>query len=130
MHGYKWLIVSGIAGFLAVALGAFGAHGLKSTLLPEMLETYQTGVLYHLVHAVVMTALSLVYRREFRWALSFFVMGIVLFSFSLYAYAVTEVRFLVFVTPIGGMSFLLGWFSLVVAGIGLIREKRNNPTKS
>lgn len=113
----KWLIISGISGFLAVALGAFGAHGLKSQLTPEMLEIYKTGVLYHLIHSVVLLAISLSNSQKFNKSAIFFSIGILLFSFSLYLYSVTAVTFFAFITPFGGVSFLIGWALLVYEGL-------------
>ena len=113
----KWLIISGISGFLAVALGAFGAHGLKSQLTPEIFEIFKTGVLYHLIHSVVLLALGLSGLEKFNKSAIFISIGILLFSFSLYLYSVTEVKFFAFITPFGGVSFLVGWAMLVYAGV-------------
>ena len=109
----SWLIISGLCGFTGVALGAFGAHGLKETISPEMLETYKTGVFYQLIHSVVLLALSLLGNKALYKSCYFFLIGIVLFSFSLYIYAVTGIKFLAMITPFGGVSFLIGW-SLVI----------------
>lgn len=111
-------IISGIVGFLAVALGAFGAHGLEGSINKEMMETYETGVLYHLVHAVVLFAIPLAGRTDdFCIAFRFFTAGIVLFSFSLYLLAITGATWLGFITPFGGVSFLIGWFLVIRYGI-------------
>lgn len=109
-----WTAISGIFGFLGVALGAFGAHGLKDILSIEMLEVYQTGVLYHLIHTAVLLAISTHDEEKLRNASIFFLIGIILFSFSLYIYAVSGIHALVFITPVGGLCFLIGWI-LVVA---------------
>jgi len=95
-----WIIVSAISGFSAVAIGAFGAHGLKEKLTAEMLEVYKTGVLYHLIHSVVLLSLALT--------------GIILFSFSLYIYSTSGIRFFAMITPFGGVSFLIGWIMIIV----------------
>jgi uncharacterized membrane protein YgdD (TMEM256/DUF423 family) len=113
----KWVIISGISGFLAVGLGAFGAHGLKSQLTPEMLEIYKTGVLYHLIHSVVLLALGLSGLEKFNKPAIFISIGILLFSFSLYLYSVTAVTFFAFITPFGGVSFLIGWALVVYEGV-------------
>ncbi|GAB4289276.1 MAG: DUF423 domain-containing protein [Ignavibacteriaceae bacterium] len=113
----KWIVASAISGFLAVALGAFGAHGLKDTLSSGMFETYKTGVLYHLVHSVVLLMLALSGKSKFSSASIFFITGIILFSFSLYLYAVTEVRFFAVITPFGGVSFLTGWVMIIVVAL-------------
>jgi uncharacterized membrane protein YgdD (TMEM256/DUF423 family) len=106
------LKIAGALGFLGVALGAFGAHLLRSRLSPEMLAVWQTGVLYHLLHAVALFALALFGRKsglDVRWGVLFFTAGIALFSGSLYALSLSGLRALGAVTPLGGISFLLGW---------------------
>jgi uncharacterized membrane protein YgdD (TMEM256/DUF423 family) len=113
----KWVIIGGISGFLAVALGAFGAHGLKSQLTPEMLEIYKTGVFYHLVHSVVVLVLGLSAQEKFSKSAIFFSIGILLFSFSLYLYSVTAVTLFAYITPFGGVSLLIGWALVVYAGL-------------
>jgi uncharacterized membrane protein YgdD (TMEM256/DUF423 family) len=112
-----WIIASGISGFLAVALGAFGAHGLKNVLSPEMLDIYKTGVTYHLIHSVVLLAISLKNDKRFNISLLFFMTGIILFSFSLYLVAVTGNTIFAFITPFGGISFLIGWFFIIIRGL-------------
>jgi uncharacterized membrane protein YgdD (TMEM256/DUF423 family) len=106
------IISASVLGFLGVALGAFGAHGLKSIVTPELLETYKTGVFYHLVHAAVLLAISL---SGYQFNKSFYsiLAGVVLFSFSLYIYAISEIKFLVFITPLGGITMLIGWLLLI-----------------
>lgn len=108
-----WIIIAGIMGFLAVALGAFGAHGLESRLSPKMMDTYRTGVLYHLIHSVVILAVALLGNFKFFPSAWFFLAGIILFSFSLYAYSITGIKFLAMITPIGGVSFLVGWAMII-----------------
>lgn len=113
--------VSGsISACIGVAAGAFGAHALKSVVPPELLAVYETGVRYQLLHAVALLAVGLAaeIRPEGRWALPtwLFVAGTVLFSGSLYILALTGIRWLGAVTPLGGLCFLGGW--LAVAAIG------------
>lgn len=105
--------ISAVFGFLGVALGAFGAHGLSDALNEKMLETYNTGVLYHLIHSVVLLALALS-NYKFVKSFLFIALGILLFSFSLYIYSVTGITFFAMVTPIGGVSFLIGWIFIIV----------------
>lgn len=112
----NWLIIAGISGFSGVALGAFGAHGFRDTLTPEMLEIYKTGVLYQLIHSVILLALSLTAANKLEFSKWFFLAGIILFSFSLYLFAVTGITFFALITPFGGVSFLIGWLSLVWTG--------------
>jgi uncharacterized membrane protein YgdD (TMEM256/DUF423 family) len=110
--------VSAICGFLAVALGAFGAHGLTPILTRHgTAEIWETAVFYHFIHAVMMFLLA--QRQSWQrgpWLC--FLAGIAIFSGSLYFLAVTNVRWLGAVTPFGGVSFLAGWLWLAVAGVG------------
>jgi uncharacterized membrane protein YgdD (TMEM256/DUF423 family) len=101
--------------FLAVALGAFGAHSLKQT--PEahqMLDVWNKAVLYHFVHAVALLVLAL-YGAANRSAWWLLLAGILIFSGSLYVMALTNLRWLGAITPIGGLCFLAGWAWLAVA---------------
>lgn len=110
-----------IAGFLAVALGAFGAHALKSRLSADMLNVFEVGVRYHLYHALALLAAA--------WACSrwpgqltsasgwLFLMGIIVFSGSLYLLSITGLRWLGAITPIGGLTLLSGWVCLLLAVI-------------
>ncbi len=103
--------------FLAVVLGAFGAHTLRSTLeLRGTLQTWQTAVLYHFIHAVALLVLAL-YGASNRGAWWLLFAGILLFSGSLYAIALTNMRWLGPVTPLGGLCFLAGWAWLIVAPV-------------
>lgn len=103
-------------GALGVAAGAFGAHGLRGRLTPEMLAVFETGVRYQLIHALALLAVA---WAGTRWASSaitaagwLFVAGIVLFSGSLYALCLTGIRWLGAVTPFGGAVFIAGWLAL------------------
>ena len=101
--------------FVAVALGAFGAHALKASLEAKgMLDAWNKAVLYHFLHAVVLVALAL-HGSSHRAAYYLFATGIVLFSGSLYAMALSNVRALGAITPLGGFCFLAGWAWLVIA---------------
>jgi uncharacterized membrane protein YgdD (TMEM256/DUF423 family) len=111
-----------IGGFLGVALGAFGAHALRDRISPDLLAVYQTGVQYHLVHALALLFVGLLAEhlpgaasRMARVSGTLFAIGILLFSGSLYALALTGVRKLGIITPFGGVCFLTGWALLVVA---------------
>ncbi|TNJ66725.1 DUF423 domain-containing protein [Paenibacillus hemerocallicola] len=107
---------------LAVALGAFGAHGLKDKIDASMLSAYETGVQYHIAHALGLILIGLLADKlgESKWisrAGAFIVAGIVLFSGSLYIMAVTGIGKLGIITPFGGVAFLIGWACLAaVAG--------------
>lgn len=106
--------LAAFTGFLAVALGAFGAHGLKETLNANgTLAVWQTGALYHLVHAIVLLVLahrSVVARLPF----ALFAIGILIFSGSLYALALTNLKWLGAITPLGGLCLLGGWLALAI----------------
>jgi len=106
---------------LGVLLGAFGAHGLRGRLTPDMLAVFETGVRYHLIHGLALIAVA--------WGVSrwptiimtaagwFFVAGILLFSGSLYALSITGVRWWGAVTPIGGVCFTVGWLALALGAM-------------
>lgn len=115
-----WIIISAVSGFTAVALGAFGAHGLRAKLSSEMLEVYKTGVLYHFIHTIVLLILSINNFIRGKTASIFFLAGIILFSFSLYLYSTSGIQFFAMITPVGGVCFLLGWFWMIVE---VIRRK-------
>ncbi len=106
-----------LLGFLAVALGAFAAHGLKNVLSEQALENFQTGVRYQMYHALAILVLGLratrASRRVFRRSTWCFAAGILLFSGSLYGHSVTGAHALVYLTPVGGLLFLAGWLMLV-----------------
>ncbi len=113
MNSQNTLFAACIAGFFGVALGAFGAHGLKDALPPALLTVYQTGVHYHLIHALVLFGIGIwQYQRPTPWlnrASILMLMGICLFSGSLYLMAITGIRQLGMVTPLGGVAWLIGW---------------------
>jgi len=115
-----FLLVSAFLGALGVLLGAFGAHALRQRLTPELLRAFETGVLYHFLHALALglVALALTTKRFPTGALTFsgwlFIAGVVLFSGSLYALALSGVKGLGAITPIGGICFVAGWVSLAV----------------
>ena len=114
-----WVIISAVSGFTAVAIGAFGAHGLREKLSAEMLEVYKTGVLYQLIHSVVLLALSLNTLIKAQLPSIFILLGIILFSLSLYIYSTSGIRFFAMITPIGGVCFLIGWLLIIYEAIKL-----------
>jgi uncharacterized membrane protein YgdD (TMEM256/DUF423 family) len=117
-----WIIIGGIAGFLGVALGAFGAHVLEPKLSPEMIDIYNKGILYHLIHSVVILSIALTGKDRFYKCALFFTIGIVLFSFSLYLYSTTQIITFALITPLGGISFLIGWLLILIEGFRLNKE--------
>jgi len=100
---------------LGVALGAFGAHSLKTTLVAHgTLDAWDKAVLYHLVHAIALVALAL-HGASNRGAFYLLLAGITVFSGSLYLLAITNARWLGAITPIGGLCFLAGWTWLIIS---------------
>ena len=114
-------VLGAVFGFLGVAAGAFGAHALRGRLSPEFLQVFETGARYQLIHALALVLVALVAeRRPGRLAAAagwLFTAGIVLFSGSLYALALTGTRAWGAVTPLGGLCFLAGW-ALLAAVLG------------
>ena len=119
----NFLLIGSILAFLAVGLGAFGAHGLRTRISPDMQTVFETGVRYHMYHSLAILVVALVLGRMGGWLISlagwFFTAGIVLFSGSLYLLAITGVTTLGAITPIGGLAFLAGWACLALAAAGL-----------
>ena len=112
------LTVAAVSGLLAVALGAFGAHGLKAIISPEMLEVYKTGVQYQFYHTFALLAVGILMNfnqsKALTWSAYLFITGIVLFSGSLYVLAITDVKALGMITPFGGITWIAAWFLLIV----------------
>lgn len=109
-------VIAAVSGFLGVALGAFGAHALRARLEPDLLAIFETGVRYQLYHVVGLLAaawaIHLGGQGAARAAGWLFVIGTVIFSGSLYALALSGVRWLGAITPVGGVAFLAGWLFL------------------
>jgi uncharacterized membrane protein YgdD (TMEM256/DUF423 family) len=118
-----FLLLGAIFGFLGVGLGAFGAHGLRGRLSPEMLAVFETGVRYQMYHALALILTAIAMARFSGWLVPTagwcFVAGILLFSGSLYALALSGVTVLGAITPLGGLAFLAGWAFLAVAASAL-----------
>ena len=115
------MLIGAVAAFIGVGFGAFGAHGLRGRISPEMLAVFETGVRYQMYHAfaILITAVALsrfdgALLRAAGWL---FTAGIVLFSGSLYALALTGVAMLGAITPLGGLAFLAGWALMMVTAI-------------
>jgi uncharacterized membrane protein YgdD (TMEM256/DUF423 family) len=117
---YKpFLLAAAVLGFLGVAIGAFGAHGLRNRLTPEMLAIFEIGVRYQMYHALALLAVAVGIGsvgpvRLLQIAGYAFVIGIVIFSGSLYALALTGTTTFGAITPIGGLAVLVGWGCLVL----------------
>lgn len=111
-----FLLIGAISGFLAVALGAFGAHGLEGKISEKALNNWEKAVKYQMFHTVAIITVALLIDKiqstQLTLAGWFFVLGIILFSGSLYLYSTTGQKFLAMITPFGGFSFLIGWILL------------------
>ncbi len=109
-----FLFLTAISGLIGVAMGAFGAHGLKAVLTPEMLAVYRTGVDYQMWHALALGLIA-VFRQQtpesvlLKWAGWLMFVGILLFSGSLYLLAMLNMKWLGMITPLGGVSLLIAW---------------------
>jgi uncharacterized membrane protein YgdD (TMEM256/DUF423 family) len=116
----SFLALAAILAGLAVMLGAFGAHGLKSKLSPEMMAVFQTAVQYHMWHALglgiaALAALHWPQLNGLRWAGWLMVVGVMLFSGSLYALALTSIKSFGAITPMGGLALILAWIVFAVS---------------
>ncbi|NMH73793.1 DUF423 domain-containing protein [Bacillus sp. RO2] len=117
-----FIILAAINGFLAVALGAFGAHGLEGKVSERMIEIWKTGVTYQMFHAGGLFVVALLMERfsntgllsSAGWS---FLIGIVLFSGSLYILTLSGVKILGAITPLGGVAFLIGWVLIIIAAV-------------
>lgn len=114
-----FVFAGALMGALGVGIGAFAAHGLRGRLTPEMLTVFETGVRYHMYHALALLLTAAMMARVNGRAVVIagwsFLAGIVLFSGSLYALALTGVSTLGAITPLGGVAFLIGWLALLIA---------------
>jgi len=115
MLARQWLMIGTLSGFFGVLLGAFGAHALKASLDEKAQAIYHTAVQYHFIHALALIGLGLwagqnphADTQVAGWG---FTLGLMVFSGSLYILAVTQLKFLGAITPVGGVSFLVGWIA-------------------
>ncbi|UAC47972.1 DUF423 domain-containing protein [Bacillus aquiflavi] len=117
-----FIIFGAVNAFLAVALGAFGAHGLEGKIEPKYLETWKTGVNYQMFHAVGLLVIGVIAGKlpvsslisSSGWIM---LLGIILFSGSLYVLSVTKITVLGAITPFGGVAFLIAWVLLMIAAV-------------
>jgi len=122
----RWPLLAGaFFALTAVMAGAFGAHALRATLAPRSLEVFQTASTYQMYHALALVMIAGLsasgLRLNRKWLTSsavFITLGVVLFCGSLYGLTLTQLAWLGPVTPLGGLCFMLGWLSLLVAGFG------------
>jgi len=121
-----FLTIAALSGFISVAAGAFGAHGLEGKVGPKELVAFKTAAEYQMYHALALVAVSLISERYPSRFLKvsgwFFVIGTILFSGSLYVLGSTGSRALVLVAPVGGAAFLIGWIFLFCATFGLRKK--------
>ncbi|MBS4195911.1 DUF423 domain-containing protein [Lederbergia citri] len=117
-----FIIIGAINAFLAVALGAFGAHGLEGKLEPKYLEVWKTGVTYQMFHALGLIAIGIIGRNIpvsslLSWSGWTMLIGIILFSGSLYILSTSGIKILGAITPFGGIAFLISWVLLIVFAV-------------
>jgi uncharacterized membrane protein YgdD (TMEM256/DUF423 family) len=117
-----FIVLGSLNMFLSVALGAFGAHGLKGKIPADMLAVYETGVHYHMIHGIALLIIAFIGEKFIgsslpTWSGWLMQIGIILFSGSLYALSISGIRILGAITPIGGVAFLAGWVLLAIAAI-------------
>lgn len=117
-----FIVIGAINAFLAVALGAFGAHGLANKLEPKYLDIWKTGVTYQMFHALGILVVGLLLSKVagsalFTWSGWLMFAGIVFFSGSLYVLSLTKIGPLGAITPIGGVCFLVAWILIVVGAV-------------
>lgn len=125
----KLLVIGSILGASAVILGAFGAHALKTILTESQLESYQTGVHYQIIHAIVIIIIGILYHltknRNFITAANLMFAGVMFFSFSIYLLSIRDflgmpqLSFLGPVTPIGGTLMIIGWIIILINAVKL-----------
>ncbi|MGG4127560.1 DUF423 domain-containing protein [Paenibacillus illinoisensis] len=109
-----WMTVGAVMTMLSVAIGAFGAHMLKEKIGADAIAVYETGVQYHMIHALALlivglTAGHLGVSSKLKWAARLLFIGIIVFSGSLYVLSITGIKVLGAITPIGGVAFIAGW---------------------
>jgi uncharacterized membrane protein YgdD (TMEM256/DUF423 family) len=115
----RFLLSAALAAFLAVALGAFAAHGLRGRLDEHLMDVFQTGVRYHFFHALGLALIAILAKqypdsKKLCWAGWLMVAGMVVFSGSLYLLSLTGLTWLGMITPLGGLAFMAGWLLLAV----------------
>jgi uncharacterized membrane protein YgdD (TMEM256/DUF423 family) len=122
-----FLLLGALSAMIGVGMGAFGAHGLKTIISPELLMVYQTGVTYQMWHALGLIGLALIQPQTpdsklLKWAGWLMFIGILLFSGSLYLLALLNLKWLGMITPIGGVCFLTSWLLLTFFAAKHIRN--------
>ena len=126
------LLIGALLGFISVAFGAFAEHGLKDAISEEHFRFLMTAVRYNQIHSVIIVAIGLSTRSggywcnipQLNWAGSVFIIGTMLFSFSIYLSVSFQVPFLLNLTPLGGITIMLGWLMLAFLALMSLRNKR------
>jgi len=112
------LTIAAISGLLSVILGAFGAHVLKGIINPEMLEVYKTGVQYQFYHTFALLATGILMHfnqsKALKWSAWLFMIGLILFSGSLYVLAISGIKEIGMITPFGGITWVMAWILLLL----------------
>ena len=129
MIAKTYLIIAAISGLAAVAIGAFGAHGLKGRIDEDLIAVYQTGVQYHFYHTFALLAVSILliqfpHAVALKWGGMLFILGTLLFSGSLYLLSITGIRWLGAITPLGGVAFIAGWVFMAIAALTMMETSR------
>lgn len=124
--GRVFIIIAAISGFLAISLGAFGAHALKESISPAALEVYKTAVQYQMFNTTALLAIGLLglkfpRERKLLWSGGLLIAGMVLFSGSLYTMSMSGIRWLGMITPVGGILMLGGWLLLMLAARNMLK---------
>ncbi|MFO0973538.1 MAG: DUF423 domain-containing protein [Phycisphaerae bacterium] len=129
VSGRQWLALAATNGLIAVAAGAFAAHGLRHRLDAESLAIFETAARYQMYHALALGLVAALHlagaapMRPMRVAAIAFTLGILIFSGSLYVYSLTHWRPAALITPVGGTAFLVGWLMLAVVALGRSRPR-------
>ncbi|MEC0126842.1 DUF423 domain-containing protein [Paenibacillus pabuli] len=115
----KWMMVGAVLTMLSVAIGAFGAHMLKDQIGADAIAVYETGVQYHMIHAIALLIIGLTAGQlgpsaKLKWAARLLFVGIIIFSGSLYVLSISGNKMLGAITPIGGVAFIVGWLLLAI----------------
>ncbi|QOS77903.1 DUF423 domain-containing protein [Paenibacillus sp. JNUCC31] len=115
----KWMMFGAVLTMLSVAIGAFGAHMLKDKIGADAIAVYETGVQYHMIHAIALLIIGLTAGQlgpsaKLKWAARLLFVGIIIFSGSLYVLSISGIKTLGAITPIGGVAFIVGWLLLAM----------------
>ena len=127
------LLIGAMLGFVSVAFGAFSEHGLRETITSEQFRFLMTAVRYNQVHAVIVVVIGLFFQSnhsctnttQLKWSATLFIIGTILFSFSIYLSVSLQMPSIVYLTPLGGITIMVGWLTLAVAAIKTLQSSNN-----